>query len=115
MINKELIIAILIAGILISNIYIVASVIPALILNGCLWIIISYAKQAYHPLILEKLLKRDIVEFNNRWYIATLVAISRLSIAVSIFYICYLLFNKIYGVIQLWNSQFSHIHIAQTV
>ncbi len=101
MINKELIIAILIAGVVLSNNYIIASVIPALILNGCLWIIISYAKQTYNPLILEKLLKRDIVEFNNRWYITLLVVISRLSLFASILYICYLLFNKFYGVIQL--------------
>ena len=101
MINKYLIIAILITGIALSNNYIIASIVPALVLNGCLWIIISYAKDTYHPLILKKLLKRDIVEFNNRWYIATLVVISRLSIAVSIFYICYLLFTKLYGVVQL--------------
>ena len=101
MINKYLIITILAVGIILSNNYVIASVVPALILNGCLWIIVSYAKQTYHPLILEKLLKRDIIDFNNRWYIATLVVISRLSIAVSIFYICYLLFTKFYGVIQL--------------
>ena len=101
MINKYLIIAILITGIALSNNYIIASVVPALILNGCLWIIIAYAKDNYHILIFKKLLRRDILEFNNRWYIATLVVISRLSIAVSIFYICYLLFTKLYGVVQL--------------
>ena len=115
MINKYLIIAILITGIALSNNYIVASVVPALILNGCLWIIIAYAKDNYHRLIFKELLKRDILEFNNRWYITLLVVISRLSLFASILYICYLLFTKLYGVIQLWNSQFSHIHIAQTV
>ena len=115
MINKELIIAILITGVVLSNNYIIASIVPALILNGCLWIIIAYAKDNYNHFVFKKLLKRDIIEFNNRWYIALLVAISRLSLFASILYICYLLFTKLYGVIQLWNSPFSHIHIAQTV
>ena len=115
MTNKYLIIVILITGIALSNNYIIASVVPALILNGCLWIIIAYAKDNYYKLVFKELLKRDILEFNNRWYIAALVVISRLSLFASILYICYLLFTKFYGVIQLWNLQFSHIHIAQTV
>ena len=101
MINKYLILVVLITGIALSNNYIIASVVPALILNGCLWIIIAYAKDNYNHFVFKKLLKRDIIEFNNRWYIALLVVISRLSLFASILYICYLLFTKFYGVIQL--------------
>lgn len=113
MTNKYLIITILIIGILFSNNYIVASVVPALILNVCLWIIVAYAKNNYHGVVFKELLRRDIIEFNDRWYIALLVVVSRLSLAASIAYISYLLFTKFYGVIQLWNLQFSHIHTAQ--
>ena len=101
MTNKYLIIVILITGIAFSNNYIVASVVPALILNGCLWIIVAYAKDDYHRVVFKELLKRDIIEFNDRWYIALLVVVSRLSLAASIAYICYLLFTKFYGSMQL--------------
>ena len=101
MINKYLIIAILAVGIILSENYIIASVIPALILNGCLWIIVAYAKQTYPKFVFRDLIKRDIKEFTERWYIVILIVVSRLSIAASVIYFLYLLFTKFYGVIQL--------------
>ena len=101
MINKYLIIAILAIGIILSENYIIASVVPALILNGCLWIIVAYAKQTYPTIIWKQLAYKDVQRFIKRWYIVILIVVSKLSIAASVIYFFYLLFTKFYGVIQL--------------
>lgn len=97
--NKFLLITIFLLGIFFNNLWISASIIPALILNFIIWVTIKYAKDNYHPILKTKYLKRDIDKLNNNIYFNIFVGISKLSIFSSGAYLIYLIYIKFNGIL----------------
>lgn len=98
MTNKFLLITIFLLGIFFNNLWISASIIPALILNFIIWVTIEYAKNNYHPVMKKIYLKRDFDELNNNIYFNIFVGISKLSIFSSGAYLLYLIYIKFNGI-----------------
>lgn len=99
MINKFLLIAIFLLGIFFNNLWISASIVPALILNLIVWVLVEYAKNNYHPVMKKQYLKRDIDELNNNIYFNIFVVFSRLSLMSSCAYLIYLIYIKLNGIL----------------
>lgn len=97
--NKFLLITIFLLGIFFDNLWISASIIPALILNFIIWVTIKYAKINYHQSVKAIYLKRDIDELNNNIYFNIFVVISILSIISSCAYLIYIIYIKFNGIL----------------
>lgn len=101
LLNKIFIAILAIIGIVLGNIWICISVIPAVIVNIFIYLLIISSKEEYPRLIRKQLLAKDIETLNKNIFFQILIVVSRVCLAISFLYISYFIYIKLFGVIQL--------------
>lgn len=101
LLNKIFIAILAIIGIVLGNIWICISVIPAVIVNIIVYALIVNSKEEYPKMIRKELIAKDIETLNKNFFMQMLILVSRVCLAISFLYISYLISMKLFGVIQL--------------
>lgn len=104
MINYKLIAVIIIAGILLGNVYVLAMIAPALISRIILSVLLYYVKEEYHGWdnrLKNQALQIEIKQLNSYLIIKILAVLSHVGIVFSSCYIIYLIGVKFFGVADL--------------